>query len=101
MPKRSRLNGRQVSGETTRRASQALRLPRQKNASWPPVSATSDIPLRTNQYAWPMAWFDDEQAVLRLNTGPCNPNSSEILLAPALPMTFGTIIGWLRFFFSA
>src|ERR1017187_8784677 len=40
MPWRSLENGRQVSGETTRMASQALRMPQLKGASLPPVIAS-------------------------------------------------------------
>src|ERR1017187_8572669 len=40
MPRRSLENGRQVSGETTRMASQALRMPQLKGASLPPVMAS-------------------------------------------------------------
>jgi hypothetical protein len=54
-PRRSLENGRQVSGETTRMASQALRNPRLNTASLPPAMAISAAPPRTIQNAWPMA----------------------------------------------
>jgi hypothetical protein len=54
-PRRSFENGRQVSGETTRMASHALRNPRLKTASLPPVMAMDAAPLRTIQKACPMA----------------------------------------------
>ncbi len=44
MPRRSLENGRQVSGDTTRMASQAFRMPKLKGASLPPVIARSVIP---------------------------------------------------------
>ena len=49
IPRRSFENGRQVSGDTTRMASQALRIPKLKGASLPPVSARSVCPERTIQ----------------------------------------------------
>ena len=39
-------------------------------ASLPPVTATSAMPERTIQNAWPMAWFEDEQAVEIVKVGP-------------------------------
>ena len=55
MPRRSLLNGRQVSGATTRIASQAFSMPMVKNASAPPVTARSASPSRTRRNACPMA----------------------------------------------
>ena len=63
IPFRSRLNGRQVSGATTRIASQAFKKPKLNGASLPPVMANSAWPPRTIQNAWPIAWFEEEQAV--------------------------------------
>ena len=60
IPVRSFEKGRQVSGETTRIASHALRNPMLKTASLPPVMAISATPLRTIQNAWPMAWLEEE-----------------------------------------
>ena len=96
MPLRSFENGRQVSGETTRMASQAFRMPKLKGASLPPVMARSVWPLRTIQKAWPMAWPAEEQAVEMVKLGPVMPNSMEMWLAPALAMVFGMVSGWTR-----
>lgn len=63
IPRRSFEKGRQVSGETTRMASQALRFPKQNGASLPPVTASSAAPCRTSQKACPTAWVEDAQAV--------------------------------------
>ena len=63
MPVRSLENGRQVSGDTTRRASQAFKMPKLNGASLPPVMAIGAAPERTIQNAWPMACDADEQAV--------------------------------------
>src|SRR5581483_1137504 len=95
-PRRFFENGRHVSGETTRMASQAFRNPRLKIASLPPVTAISDAPLRTIQNAWPSAWFDDEQAVEMVHVGPVMPYSSEMRLAPALAMIRGMVNGFTR-----
>ena len=96
MPRRSREKGRQVSGETTRMASQALRIPKLKGASLPPVMAMSQAPERTIQKAWPMAWPAEAQAVDMVNAGPVMPNSMEMWLAPALAMVLGMVSGWTR-----
>jgi len=47
MPRRSLEKGRQVSGETTRMASHAFRIPKLNGASLPPVMARSAAPVRT------------------------------------------------------
>ena len=47
MPRRSLENGRQVSGDTTRIASQAFRMPMLNGASLPPVIARSVSPVAT------------------------------------------------------
>src|SRR5437764_5540372 len=96
MPRRSFENGRQVSGDTTRIASQAFKMPRLNGASLPPVSARSVIPLRTIQYAWPMACAEEVQAVDIVKLGPVMPNSIEIWLAPALAIVLGIVSGWTR-----
>jgi hypothetical protein len=96
MPCRSRENGRQVSGETTRMASHAFRMPKLKGASLPPVSARSTIPERTIQNAWPMACAAEEHAVEIVKLGPVMPNSIEMWLAPAFDMVFGMVSGCTR-----
>ena len=63
MPVRSLENGRQVSGETTRSASHAFKMPKLNGASLPPVMARGAAPERTIQNAWPMACDADEHAV--------------------------------------
>ena len=63
IPLRSLEKGRQVSGETTRSASHALRIPKLNGASLPPVMAKGAKPLRTIQNACPIAWEADEHAV--------------------------------------
>ena len=97
MPLRSFEKGRQVSGETTRMASQAFRIPKLNGASLPPVRARSVMPERTIQNAWPMAWPADEQAVEMVKLGPVMPNSIEMWLAPALAMVLGMVSGCTRF----
>jgi len=62
-PRRSLENGRHVSVETTRIASQALRMPMLNIASLPPVMARSADPCRMAQNACPIAWLAEEQAV--------------------------------------
>ena len=96
MPRRSLENGRQVSGETTRMASQAFRIPKLKGASLPPAMARSVAPERTIQKAWPMAWPAEEQAVEMVKLGPVMPNSMEMWLAPALAMVLGMVSGCTR-----
>src|ERR1700751_1409913 len=96
MPPRSFENGRQVSGDTTRIASHALRIPKLNGASLPPVIARPVMPVRTIQNACPMAWPADEQAVEIVKLGPVTPNSMEMWLAPALAMVFGMVNGWTR-----
>ena len=96
MPWRSFENGRQVSGETTRIASQALRMPKLNGASLPPVRAISAAPDRTIQNACPMAWPADEHAVEIVKLGPVMPNSIEMWLAPAFAMVFGMVSGCTR-----
>ena len=93
---RSFENGRQVSGETARRPSQALRLPQQNGASLPPAIARSTTPWRTSQKARPRAWAEDEQAVDRVKAGPVIPSSIDAWAAPALAMIRGMIKGWKR-----
>src|SRR5690242_5583620 len=97
MPRRSFENGRHVSGETTRIASHALRMPKLNGASLPPARARSVMPERTIQYAWPIACPADEQAVEIVNAGPVMPNSIEMWLAPAFAIVFGIVSGWTRF----
>ena len=97
MPLRSFENGRQVSGETTRIASHAFRMPKLNGASLPPVIARSAAPERTIQNAWPMAWAAEEHAVEMVKLGPVMPNSIEMWLAPALAMVFGMVSGCTRF----
>ena len=96
MPLRSAEKGRQVSGATTRMASQALRPPKNSGASLPPASAMGAAPERTIQKAWPMAWADDEQAVETVYVGPWTPYSIEMWLAPALSMLSGMVSGFTR-----
>ncbi len=90
-------NGRQVSGETTRIASQAFSSPKLNGASLPPAMAISTSPARTMRNAWPMAWFAEERAVEMAYAGPVTPNSMEIWLAPALAMVRGMVRGCTRF----
>ena len=78
MPLRSFENGRQVSGDTTRNASQAFRIPKLNGASLPPVTARGAAPDRTIQNAWPMACEAEEQAVDMVKLGPVMPNSMEM-----------------------
>ena len=96
MPRRSFEKGRQVSGETTRMASQAFSIPKLKGASLPPQMARPVMPERTIQYAWPMAWPAEEQAVEMVKLGPTIPNSMEIWLAPAFAMVLGIVNGCTR-----
>ncbi len=96
MPSRSAEKGRQVSGDTTRIASHALRLPKLKGASLPPASAISARPSRTIHRACPRAWLADEQAVDRVKAGPVRPKRIEIRLAPELAMTLGMVNGGTR-----
>jgi hypothetical protein len=100
MPWRSRENGRQVSGETTRMASQAFRMPKLNGASLPPANARSTMPERTIQNAWPMACAAEEQAVEMVKLGPVMPNSMEMWLAPALAMVLGMVSGCTRLWAS-
>ena len=93
IPRRSLENGRQVSGDTTRIASHAFRMPRLKGASLPPVMARSVSPLRTIRNACPMAWPAEEHAVEIVKAGPVIPNSIEMWLAPALAIVFGMVSG--------
>ena len=78
IPRRPLANGRQVSGEITRSASQARSRPKLNGASLPPVIARSAVPCRTIQNACPMAWFEEEHAVENVNAGPCRPYSIEM-----------------------
>ena len=93
MPLRFRENGRQVSADTTRSASQAFRFPMLKGASLPPASAMSTAPERTSQKAWPSAWVAEAQAVETVKLGPVMPNSTVTWLAPALAMVRGMVSG--------
>src|SRR5581483_4071911 len=93
MPRRSLENGRHVSGDTTRIASHAFRMPKLNGASLPPVIARSVKPDRTIQYACPMACAADEHAVEIVKLGPVMPNSIDMWLAPALAIVFGIVSG--------
>src|ERR1035441_4792864 len=84
MPRRSFENGRHVSGETTRMASQALRMPKLNVASLPPASARSVFPVRIISNAWPIACPDEEHAVEIVKLGPVMPNSIEMWLGAGL-----------------
>ena len=70
-------------------ASHALRIPKLKGASLPPVMARSVAPERTIQNACPMACAAEEQAVEIVKLGPVMPNSMEMWLAPAFAIVFG------------
>ena len=72
-PLRSRENGRQVSGASTRSASQPFMVPKAMEASAPPVTATGALPERTIWNASPMAWVADAQALATTKAGPRNP----------------------------
>ena len=63
MPLRLSENGRQPSFDITRRPSQALMPPKHSMLSLPPVSTTLAWPERIRFSAWPIAWFDEAQAV--------------------------------------
>ena len=96
MPRRSFENGRQVSGDTTRIASQAFRMPRLNGASLPPVIARSVAPCAPSRNACPIAWPAEEHAVEMVKLGPVMPNSIEMWLAPALAIVFGMVSGCTR-----
>ena len=78
-------------------ASHAFRMPKLNGASLPPVIARSVMPDRTIQYACPMAWPAEAQAVETVKLGPVIPNSIEMWLAPALAMVLGMVSGCTRF----
>src|SRR5215472_1205884 len=93
IPVRSFENGRHVSGDTTRIASQAFRHPKLNGASLPPASARSVSPLRTMRNACPIACAEEEHAVETVHDGPKIPRSMEIKLAPAFDIVRGIVIG--------
>src|SRR5215831_226060 len=93
VPLRSRENGRQTVGVTTRIASHAFRIPGLNVASLPPAIAMSHMPERTMPAAIPIAWADDEHADAMVNAGPVIPNSIDIALAPAFAIVFGIVMG--------
>src|SRR5438477_12477645 len=99
-PARFLENGRQVSGATTRIASQAFKCPKEIGASLPPASAQSSVPWRINHNAWPIAWFAEEQAVEVVKVAPVNFCSIATWLATALLMMRGTAVGERRDLFS-
>ena len=96
MPRRSFENGRHVSGDTTRIASQAFKIPRLKGASLPPVIARSLVPVAIIWKACPIACAAEEHAVEIVNAGPVMPNSIEMWLAPALAIVLGIVSGCTR-----
>ena len=61
-PSRSRENGRQPPGLSTRSASHPFMNPTTIEASLPPATAMSTIPERIMCAACPMAWLDEAQA---------------------------------------
>ncbi len=100
MPLRVFENGRQASLDMTRRPSHAFMPPKQSTDSVPPVTAASQVPPRIRWKAWPMAWFDDEQAVETEKAGPCSPCAIEIWLTGAFDISRGMMNGCTRFFIS-
>ena len=70
MPRRPRLNGRQMSSDTTRIESHAFNGPGVMQASAPPAKAISAAPLRSIQSACPKACAADAQALETANEGP-------------------------------
>ena len=96
IPRRLRLKGRQVSGAITRIDSQAFRVPSVKQASLPPASARSAMPLRTMARACPMAWLEEEQALETVNAGPVMPCSMVRWLVAELAIDRGITSGLTR-----
>ena len=93
MPLRLSENGRQPSRDITRRPSHALMPPKHSIDSLPPVSTTSAWPARISIIAWPMAWFDEAQAVATVKLGPWRFHAIETWLAAALFISRGTTKG--------
>ena len=89
-------NGRQVSGETTRIASQALRNPQLKTASCPPAARRP--PPRCAPSRTPGRWRASRRRrpSKSCKAGPVIPISMVMWLAPALPITRGIISGFTR-----
>ena len=93
---RSRENGRQVSGASTRSASQPFMVPKAMQASAPPVTATGTLPERTIWNASPMACVAEAQALATTKAGPRRPQDMEIWLAGAFTISFGMVSGCRR-----
>ena len=60
------------------------------------MTITGASPERTNPNAWPMAWFEEAQAVATVKEGPLRLWAMLTWLAAALFMSFGTTKGCTR-----
>ena len=87
--------------DITRSPSQAFTPPKQSIDSEPPVTITRLAPTARSWKAWPIAWFDEAQAVATVKDGPLRLYSMLTWLAAALFISFGTTKGWTRFFPSS
>ena len=90
MPLRPVENGRQASGDSTLRYSQARIVAGVRQASVPPVTTRSTMPDRTRLAATPIAWVAEAQALVTVKVGPVMPWAMPMCEAPELGMIRGT-----------